>query len=246
MAKLNPPQSASGITLENLNLSILSYGASGTGKTHFISSFPKPVYVFDFDGGILTLRGKEGVFFDNYQNRYRNGVKTNEPWKDMQARLTEIESNPGAFATVAIDSITTVEQRVIEEICALTNKGQPSQRDWGTIIKWLIRLFERLALLPCHTIITAHELTIKDEVTGGTVTRPSVSTRKLPQRISVYFDEVYRHYADQTTEEFFFHTRPQQDFDAKSRLGLPNPCTADFAAIHDHIAQEMKGASPSK
>ena len=45
------------ISIEDLRLKVLVYGKSGTGKTTFACSFPKP-YVFDFDNGMLSQRGK--------------------------------------------------------------------------------------------------------------------------------------------------------------------------------------------
>ena len=46
------------LTFDALKLKVLVYGESGTGKTLFAGTFPKPLF-FDFDGGMLTLRGKD-------------------------------------------------------------------------------------------------------------------------------------------------------------------------------------------
>ena len=52
------------ITVENVELKVLVYGDSGTGKTTFLSTFPN-LYVFDFDVGVLSIRGKD-VEYDVY------------------------------------------------------------------------------------------------------------------------------------------------------------------------------------
>lgn len=235
--------------LEELHLSVLAYGGTGTGKTRFASTFPSPVYVADFDGGLLTVYGKEGVAGDTYRTVKRNGVVIKEAWNELMALVTDLEEDLSKcpdfeepLKTLVVDSVTTLEQRCIEAVCKEAGHLTPTQPDWGEIIRRLIDLFERLNDLPCYTIVTAHELMEKDEVSGRIVIRPSISTRKLPNRISVYFDEVYRLYArrNEGTQEYMMHTKAGVNYDGKSRLNLPDPAPTTFQSIADS-AQEAGG-----
>ncbi len=43
---------------KQLGLKILLFGGYGTGKTHFSSTLPQPIYFFDTDKGITTVANR--------------------------------------------------------------------------------------------------------------------------------------------------------------------------------------------
>lgn len=66
-----PFTSAAEVEVDNLPLRLNVWGEQKTGKTTFALSFPRPMYYFNFDLGLLELLAlhpeqRDGLFFENY------------------------------------------------------------------------------------------------------------------------------------------------------------------------------------
>ena len=230
------------LSLKDMNHKILVWGASGTGKTTFIGTMPTPIYVFDYDGGILSLRGKD-VEYDPYVDTVRNGILAKSAWDMTLDKLGEF-SKECPFATVALDSISTLETSIIARLCATASTTRPSLQVYGDLIRADKKLFLDLLALPCNIVVTAHEQVIKDEISGGLMIRPLIVGKQLPGQLPMFFDEVYRQHIGEGKDkevEYLIHTKGGRNFTAKSRLGVLDPVEeSDFQGILRKVEKSIE------
>lgn len=203
------------IKTENLKLNVLPYGKSGTGKTTFACSFPKP-YVFDFDNGMLSQRGRD-VEYDTYSG--------DAAYQKFNAKLMEFEKEC-PFDTLVLDSITTMQEYKMAMIMQANNKKVPTQYEWMVLITDMKDLFNRITKLPCHVVVIAHEQLVQDDITGEIMYMPVVYGKKLPAQLPLWFDEVYRLTVGRSKEgdpEYVFSTAADTKYQSKSRLRCLEP-----------------------
>ena len=114
--------------MKELNLSvvkpdirkILLIGNEGVGKTHFIGTMPKPIYMFSFDKGYLTLAGESGitvcVCMD--ENRYKPHAYADFKQQFDRLKLGMKYKHPDGreepYKTIAIDSITALSKYMLD------------------------------------------------------------------------------------------------------------------------------------
>ena len=106
--------------MEELNLAevkpdikkILLIGPEGSGKTHFIGTMPKPIYLFSFDKGYHTLAGKPGITVGLCmdENRY-----VPHAYADFKQRFDQLkkglkykwpDGKEEPYCTIALDSLS--------------------------------------------------------------------------------------------------------------------------------------------
>ncbi len=206
------------ITVENVELKILVYGDSGTGKTTFLSTFPN-LYVFDFDVGVLSIRGKD-VEYDVY---YDEDLYHPTAYSSFERKIDEFFKDC-PYTTIGIDSLTTLQRSLMNEVQFLNKKHigkNMSQEEWGITIGRLERLFYKLIHAPCHLVVTAHEIMTEDPISGEITNRPLVYGKKLPGMIPLWFGEVYRtqiEYDKDRNRVYKVLTAATRRYMAKSRL----------------------------
>lgn len=151
------------------------YGDAKVGKTHFILGFERPLVVIDTEQGTDWFRNRVDPF---------TVVKTNQI-ADVMEVLDDIESGKLPCATLAIDSLTIINDvvrgaaGVIAERRAVRNgksadDATMTPRDWGLVKRKMNSLATRLYNLPCHTIISTH---LKDLYEGEDDNLKRVGTR---------------------------------------------------------------------
>lgn len=211
------------INVSNLKLLALVYGAIGTGKTRLLDTCPKPCYVFSTDPrGVVTLHGKD-VEYDEYSDTILNGVLKQSAWKLIFDKVTsEAFTKSCPYATIAFDSVTTLQTSMANQIMKDANRKFLEWKDWGTVVTMMEDFIVRLGNLPCHVIMTAHESLEKDDVEGSMKICPAFMGKKLPQEIGAFFSEVYRMAVVREKDgslKYVMHTQRGPNFDAKTRLG---------------------------
>lgn len=153
--------------LKSSNLWVL-YGKSGSGKTHLLSTFPKPLlYVRIGDDGSNTIEPTEDI----------RCVEVNSI-TDAETLAKELAKDT-YYKTVALDTYSLIVNEWIDEN-AVKKKKRVSQQMWGdlkTDTEALTRMYQKLAkdrivVLTCHESTDSFE-GMEDEIMPDI--RPSVS-----------------------------------------------------------------------
>ncbi len=203
---------AKDINIENMKLKMLIYGRSGTGKTSFACSFPKP-YVFDFDDGMLGQRGKD-IEYDVYA-----GISA---YQDLELKLRMFEQEC-EFETLIFDSITTMQEARLQMLIQLSGKKTASQAEWGMLIIKLREFLDAVTKIKDkHIVVITHEMLVQDELIGEISYMPVIYGKKLPAQFPLFFDETYRLVGGKDNNDkpaYSFLTSAGTNYIAKSRLG---------------------------
>lgn len=127
----------------------LIYWASGSGKTVFGGTSPKPIFA-SAESGLLSISDKSVPFVE---------IKS---LKDLQDLLNYLKNEKHDFETVVIDSISEINDIIKLEIEKKTGRGMQLQ-DWGDLSKKIKSIFRGFRDLPMHTLLIAQEMNDKDE-----------------------------------------------------------------------------------
>ena len=124
------------------HLKVVAYGASGTGKTTFAASFPKPLLHIDInentDRVIAGIDDVKTIRVDNTEL--------------MDELFWYLRDNPHEFNTIVIDTVSQLQELVLTEYMAdmkAPNMGRPqmSQRAWGIVSSEMKVLISKWSLL---------------------------------------------------------------------------------------------------
>lgn len=140
-----------------IELNILLYGRSGTGKTTLIGSAPKPLLILDIrEKGTTSIRNIKDTF-----------VLSLHSWKDFEDAYWFLMSEEGQkYKTIAVDTITQLQEFALEQIRG-SSKGLVSRKTWGEaseLLKAWIMLFRDL---PMNVIFTAQDRQTKGSDEDG-------------------------------------------------------------------------------
>jgi hypothetical protein len=216
-------------------------GPSGSGKSVFASSFPTPGYVFDFDQGILTYRGKD---FD-----YDQFELSGQGWVDFEKKFLEIKklSAEGKYQTIIFDSCTTFTDLAMERALQLDPKRSPTNGPlWNVHYQMVRNLVEgklrQLVNFQANLVVIAHLNIIQDQESGAILGMEPLLTGQLSEKVPGYFDEVY--YAKPTTVQgetvFTIQTVHKGYYKARSRLSgeqrlLPDLVRNNYNSLMEYI-----------
>jgi len=174
------------------NLRMVIYGSSGIGKTVFGNTAPNPLFL-SAEEGLLSLADK-GVNYvkiettqdiDNIYHALKNGSL-----KDDKGKKIKVD-------TVVIDSLTEVQQVIINNI---TGGGMPSQRQWGDFSTKMAEILRKFKGLDVHLIFICLENEKNDEDDNGRDFSRFVPELygKLMQKTCAMMDMVGRYYMKTT------------------------------------------------
>jgi hypothetical protein len=200
--------------LKVTSLKVLTYGKSGTGKTFSLDTLPKPTFIYSFDpGGLTSLRDCQDIEY--YEPK---------DFKDFEKHL-EKEIKLSDYQSLAIDSLTTLAEIVMCYCQNISGKSIskivkiPTQNDWMTQMALVSQVLDHIFNMPLHTVVTAHEELLKDELSGRIMGVPLI-TGKLKFKIPLYFSEVYHARTKKADEDikYLFMTKDDALYSAKSRM----------------------------
>lgn len=218
----------------------LWYGDLGCGKTYLIGMMhevlkkrgTKGIYMFNFDKGenTLTTAGFD-VAFDYFVGR--------DAYPAFERRLGELSNDNEGYGGYAFDSLTTMEKLIMNHVHKINDVKRhlgfvSNQQDYGILIQIIENLmpFLQELSLNAEVIMTAHLLERRDEDTGKLWFLPSVTGKKLPSKIGLWFNEVWRIWGEKKGDkiERFAQTAAYDKFQCKSQVaGMPLACPVDVA-----------------
>ena len=217
------------ITADTSLLKCMVIGKAGTGKSVFASSFPTPAFLFDFDKGALTYRGKD-VDYEQFP-------LTAKGWVEFEKVLVQVEKDviAGKYKTVIFDSASTLTDLAMERALMLDPKrsatGGPMWNVHYQMVRNLVEgKLQRFVNLPCNLVLTAHVELVTDADSGAVIDAHPLLTGQLSIKVPGLFDEVY--YATSKTKgtetNFFLQTVPKGVFGARSRISGKERLLPDF------------------
>lgn len=225
---------------------ILLVGESGTGKTNFLGTMPKP-FVADFDNGLETLVGKDVL--------YRTYAPDADGWVAFAQELDTWRKQGPQYGceTFALDSLSFAADAAMLYVLRKNGRAgqQPQIADWGDAIRQIKDVLGYLTTLPCHVAVTAHLQVEKDELLGGIIYAPLIYGAELPRKIPAWFGEVYITTVQTKLEQgqpkslYVIQTAPDQRFKlVKTRMGRGGKF--GLTEVPDFQSLVAKAAGPTK
>jgi len=205
-------------------------GKQGSGKTTLALTCPAPVHIDSFDpGGTLVL--KEAIEAGTILADVRfEGEDPDDP-KMFKTYIASLDRRLRAgyfdhIGTYILDSLTTFGAAALNTVIKeRVNKGKhtsyvPQKDDWFPQMTYLSRCIRKIAALPCHVLLLAHEKPIKDKE-GNLLGYELLVTGNLQQLIPILFSELYILETKETPEgvKRALMTMSSGMHTAKSRLG---------------------------
>lgn len=172
-------------------LKILIYGPSGCGKTVLAGSICEvdalnPTLGIDIEGGMASL----AAF--GYENLTLTATKTYSSGDDNFVKAKNfIVENPTEFASCIIDSMTELQDLVLQEKMRKMKKEEPDLNIWGLTASTLGTAIRQIRDLPINVVVTALEKEITNKDTGEVRYAPNLSG-KLASALPGFFDIVGR------------------------------------------------------
>lgn len=256
-------------------LHVLGYGESGSGKSTFAATFPKPMIVFCFDAYgkdvVYRKRGRTtpeyvdelGVVHQDVVNdagelliaiEYFHDEDPEQPgaYERFLKRMNRFDANERAhYRTAVLDSVTSMElcARKMYQHKILKLSKEPRQ--------WYAGATERLEEMLCsrfgsfrdlNVLVLAHIDQDKDELYGTFVRTPSAPGR-LRSRLAAFYPEMYR--ANVTRDgknlRYSLQTRSDMMYVAFSmEAEAPDPCEPRYSALWANFAaNETQATEPT-
>lgn len=198
---------------DSFRLKCMVYGASGTFKTPFAATFPRPVFI-DCDEGMMSVRdgAVPRVSFKDFS--------MGERWPSVMDAVRDLICSDD-YDTVVLDSITTASEFAMYYTQMLNGRlnKKPNWDDWVGQIAALKDAVEILLSSNKNIVVVAHEEQVVNEAANTIWVLPLV-TGKLKHKLPIYFDEVYHTEGLISGEDMSFKLlcKATETYLAKSRL----------------------------
>ena len=238
-------------------LSILLIGEPGTGKTHFLGTLPKPLYIFDFDDGLRTLAGVEGIDYDTYRDSpYGYNGKTGEGFYDWGTGWIKFMEKLASFTkdcpykSVAIDTGTALMELAKNR----ARKRNPSnvqepdsmeKQHWGEVGNLMRSALDLLTMLRCVRAFNGH---VKRDTNplNDQVEFVILLEGQMQGKLPAFFDEVYytnilkKKEGDKIKQSYVLQTQQSGLYkSARSRAGVPDGIESSWQAVAAAIQKPL-------
>ena len=172
------------VTELKTNTVMMVYGRSGTGKTHFGSTFPKPILFIDTnERGTETIAQEEDV----------DVVRVTE-WAEIDELYWALlnKETPVEYASVVIDQVSNLQDIGMHEVLRKGRKGRDelfTQKNWGQLSGMLKQFISDFRDLSDHynLLLIAHERINEAGDDEEDTIEPSIGARVMPS-VSSFLD----------------------------------------------------------
>ena len=153
-------------------MAMLVYGRSGTGKTTFAATFPKPALLIDVrEKGTDSVSNVEGL-----------DIIQVDTWAEFEEVYWYLKQEK-KYKSVIIDQVSQLQDVCVEGVMKEEGKGAMSQRTWGTasgLLKtWLLN-YRDLIDDGINVCFLAHDRTTDSDADSEDQIDPSVGPRLMP------------------------------------------------------------------
>lgn len=242
--------------MEELNLSevkpdirkILLIGNEGSGKTHFIGTMPKPIYLLSFDKGYLTLAGEEGITVglcmdeDRYKPHAFADFKAKFDALKRGAKYKWKDGREEPYKTVAIDSLSFLSTFLFDHEQRINNNiDKPGGfAVYGAVKSKMQDIVNQSVMLAEYVVCTALLESTKDDITGEVFMVPSM-VGSMKNEIGAWFDAVFYMQVDKNpnTGNKVYKMLTVGDRRQKAKLRLPRSIGSAISAIEEPDFQAL-------
>ena len=186
---------------------ILLIGPEGTGKTHFIKTMPKPIYIFSFDKGIASLAGESGIKAGIFLDSDRTQPKA---YREFLQKLGQIEigekfrwedGKEEAYRTLAIDGFTMLTTKIFDDAQWTNSRvNKPAEfPTWAAVKSQSQDVINRMVKCSQYVACTVLQMSEKDELTGELFFVPNTEG-KIRDEMGAWFDAVFYTTVDKSKE----------------------------------------------
>ena len=219
---------------------ILLIGKEGTGKTHFISTMPKPIYLFSFDKGYLTLAGepgiKVGLCMDD--NRYKPTAYVDFKKKFDALRAGEKYKHPDGkeepYATIALDNISFLSTYLFDSQQAINSNIDKAggYLVYGQVKSKLQDIINQAVMCAPYVVCTALVKADKDDTTGEIFFNPDL-VGSMSDEIGAWFDGVFYTEVDKkpSTGEKQYKLITVGERRQKAKIRVPSSISSKINAV---------------
>lgn len=157
-------------------LNLLVFGQPGAGKTRLVGTaqdhpMTSPLLLLDVEGGTTTLRNRKDI----------DVIQVRSPKDVIEAHNSLLLENNGYYKTVAIDSLSELQDVDMAEVMRKMLQARPDRdpdipdmREWGQSRAHIRKIVRAFRDLPLNTIFTALVLVEKNPQTGVTTLYPNL------------------------------------------------------------------------
>jgi hypothetical protein len=172
------------VTELKTNTVMMVYGRSGTGKTHFGSTFPKPILFID-----TNERGTETIALEEDIDvvRVTEWAEIDELYWALLNKETDV-----AYKSIVIDQVSNLQDIGMAEVLRKGRKGRDetfTQRNWGQLSGMLKQFISDFRDLSDHynLLLIAHERINEAGDDEEESIEPSIGARVMPS-VSSFLD----------------------------------------------------------
>jgi len=218
---------------------ILLIGPEGVGKTHFIKTMPKPIYLFSFDKGYATIAGEEGIKVGLCMDEDRYKPKAYLEFKKKFDALKAGEKYKWAdgkeepYQTIALDNISFLSTMLFDYLQAVNNNvDKPGgYAVYGLVKSKMQDIVNQCVVIANYVVCTALIETSKDEVTGEIFFTPDM-VGSMKNEVGAWFDAVFYMTIDKKPDGAkFYKLITVGERRHKAKIRLPSSIADAIAAV---------------
>jgi hypothetical protein len=239
------------------------YGDTGSRKSTFAGTFPKPIAVNCFDPhgkdtpylrlGVpteLEIDDRFGTYFREVYSKQGEVIvrldyfidadpKRPTAYRSFLSRMQAFHDEYDQWKTIVNDSVTFMEFICRKNEQYHLNPTAKDARQWwgGSTNELEEMLLGTFGALPLNVVNICHIDEDKDEF-NGVISRKPKAPGRLGKGIAAGYGEMYHAYVARATpqseREWLLQTQPDAMWMASTQIGAPDPCAPHYEALWEN------------